>query len=82
MSIFSKFFKKRKQLSSSDEFKVILKTDKELSEEQKNAIITIVKDGIGAGEDLNTIGMLIIMNANICDPVILNRIKNCVEVII
>ncbi len=82
MSIFSKLFKKRQQPSSPDEFKVVLKTDKKLSEEQKNAIITIVKNGIGQGADLDAIGMAIILNAGIYDPVILNRIKKGVEVII
>jgi len=82
MSIFSKLFKKRQQPSSSDEFKIVLKTGKQLSEEQRNAILTIVANGISRGADLDAIGMMIIMNAGICDPVILNRIKNCVEVII
>ena len=82
MSIFSRLFKKRKQPESSDNFHIILKTDKELSEEQRNAIVTIVKEGIQSGEDLNTIGILIIMNVGIIDGIILNRIKNGVEVII
>lgn len=43
MSIFSRLFKKREQPESSDTFKVVLKTEKKLSEEQENAIITIVK---------------------------------------
>lgn len=82
MSFFSRLFKKRKQPYSSDNFKVVLKTEKKLSEEQRNAIITIVKDGIRSGEDFSSIGISIIMNTGIYDPVILNRIKNGVEVII
>ena len=82
MNIFSKLFKKRNSPESSDNFKVILKTKKKLSEEQRNAIISIVKNAIRSGEDFSTIGILIIMNADIHDPVILNRIKNGVEVII
>lgn len=81
MGIFSRLFKKRKQPESSDNFKVILKTEKQLSEEQRNAIITIVKDGIRSDEELSIICILIIMNVGIRDPVFLNRIENGVEVI-
>ena len=43
MNIFSGIFSKWKKTESSDDFKVVLKTDKKLSEEQKDAIITITK---------------------------------------
>lgn len=82
MSIFSKIFKKRQQPIPIDKFKVVLKTEMKLSEEQKNAIITIVRDGIGQGTDLSTIAMAIIVRMNISSPIVLNRIKNGVEVII
>ena len=81
MSIFSKLFKKRQQPSSSDDFKVILKTEKELSEEQRNTIITIVKDGTISGLEPSDIAIKIMMSTGIYDMVILNRIKNGVEVI-
>ena len=81
MSIFSKLFKKRQQPSSSDDFKVILKTEKELSEEQRNTIITIVKDGTISGIEPSDIAIKIMMSTGIYDMVILNRIKNGVEVI-
>lgn len=81
MGIFSKLFKKRKQPESSDTFNVILKTKKELSEEQKNAIITIVKDGTMSGVEPSDIAIKIMMSTGIYDMVILNRVKNGVEVI-
>lgn len=80
MSIFSRLFKKRKQPESSDTFKVVLKTEKKLSEEQKNAIIAIVKDGTMSGLDPCEIGMEIMMSTGTSDMVIVNRIKNGVEV--
>jgi len=81
MGIFSKLFKKREQPESSDTFNVILKTKKELSEEQKNAIITIVKDGTMSGVEPSDIAIKIMMSTGIYDMVILNRVKNGVEVI-
>ena len=81
MSIFSRLFKKREQPESSDTFNVILKTKKELSEEQKNAIITIVKDGTMSGVEPSDIAIKIMMSTGIYDMVILNRVKNGVEVI-
>ena len=81
MGIFSRFFKKREQPESSDTFNVILKTKKELSEEQKNAIITIVKDGPMSGVEPSDIAIKIMMSTGIYDMVILNRVKNGVEVI-
>lgn len=81
MGIFSRLFKKREQPESSDTFNVILKTKKELSEEQKNAIITIVKDGTMSGVEPSDIAIKIMMSTGIYDMVILNRIKNGVEVI-
>lgn len=81
MSFLDQLFKKRQQPKSSDDFKVMLKTNKNLSEEQSNAITTIVKDGIRDGEDLYSIGLLIIMNAGIhTSSVALNSIKNGIEV--
>ena len=82
MGFFSRPFKKRKQPRPSDKLKIVLNTDKDLSEEQRNAIFTIVRAGIEAEEDLGTIGLIIIMNADIYSGVILNRIKNGVEVIV
>mgnify|MGYP003304873363 FL=1 len=81
MGIFSRLSKKRKQPESSDTFNVILKTNKELSEEQKNAIITIVKDGTMSGVEPHDIAIKIMMSTGIYDIVILNRVKNGVEVI-
>ena len=81
MGIFSRLFKKRKQPESSDAFNVILTTKKELSEDKKNAIITIVKDGTMSGVEPSDIAIKIMMSTGIYDVVILNRVKNGVEVI-
>ena len=81
MSIFSRLFKKREQPESSDTFKVVLKTEKKLSEEQENAIITIVKNGTMSGDEPGDIEIKVMMSTGIYDMVILNRIKNGVEVI-
>lgn len=81
MGIFSRLFKKREQPESSDAFNVILTTKKKLSEEQKNAIITIVKDGTMSGVEPRDIAIKIMMSTGIYDVVILNRVKNGVEVI-
>lgn len=80
MGFFSRLFKKREQPESSDNFKVVLKTEKNLSEEQKNAIITIVKDGTISGVEFSDIAIKIMMSTGIYDMVILTRIKNGVEV--
>ena len=81
MSIFSRLFKKREQPESSDTFEVVLKTEKKLSEEQKNAIITIVKDGTMSGVEPGDIAIKVMMSTGIYDMVILNRLKNGVDVI-
>ena len=81
MSIFISIFKKREQPESSDTFKVVLKTEKKLSEEQKKAILTIVKDGTMSGVEPGNIAIKIMMSTGIYDMAILNRIKNGVEVI-
>ena len=81
MGIFSKLFQKRKQAKSSDNFNVVLYTKKNLSEEQKNAIITIVKNGNMSGIALSDISIQIMMSTGIYDVIILNRIKDGIEVI-
>ena len=81
MNFYRRLFKKREYSISSDTFNVILKTKKYLSEEQKNAIIVIVKDGIMSGDKFSDIAIEIMMSTGIYDTVILNRIKDCVEVI-
>lgn len=81
MGIFSRLFKKREHHMSSDTFTVILKTKKKLSEEQKNAIIAIVKDGIMSGVQNRDIAIGIMIVTEIYDTVVLNRIENGVEVI-
>jgi len=81
MSILDKIFKKRKPHDSSDDFKIILRTNKKLSEENKNTIFAIVKNGIESNSDFSNIAINIMMNTEIYEPIIINRIKNGVEVI-
>ena len=79
MGIFSKLFQKRKQAKSSDNFNVVLYTKKNLSEEQKNAIISIVKNGNMSGIALSDISIQIMMSTGIYNVIILNRIKDGIE---
>ena len=79
MSI-AKIFKKRKQ--ASDDLNVILKIENNLSDEQKNDIISIVKNGVMSGIDPSNIAINIMMSTGIYDVIILNRINNGMEVII
>lgn len=91
MSILDKLFKKRQPKTNSipftelesatDGFKVVLKTEKNLSEEQRNTIITIVKNGMASNSEPSDICINIMMSTGIYDVMILNRIENGVEVI-
>ena len=80
MKLFDKFFKKRQLPDSSDEPKVFLTTNKDLSEEQKNTIIAIVKDGITSGTYFGDIAIKIMMSTGIYDVIVINRTKNGIEV--
>ncbi len=86
MSILSKMFKKRNQDRLeviNDDVEVILKTEKDLSEEQRNVIVNIVKNGTMSGADPSNIVVQMMMATGIFDVVILNRIKdNVIEVVI
>ena len=66
----------------SDDLNVVILTKKELSEEQRDAIITVVKDGTMSGELDSDIAILINMCADINDMVVLNRTNDGIEVII
>lgn len=81
MNILNKLFNKRQQLESSDNFKVIIKTDKNLSEKQKNAIINIIKEGVALDLDNGDIAIRIMMTTQIFEPVIMNKTDNSIEVI-
>ena len=65
-----------------DDLNVVILTKKELSEEQRDAIITVVKDGTMSGELDSDIAILINMCADINDMVVLNRTNDGIEVII
>ena len=83
MGILEKVFKKRKHPESVPEkdTKVILKTKKILSQDQKNFIITIVKDGIASGAPYSDIAINIMTSTGIYDMIMINSIDDGVEVI-
>ena len=80
MGFFSRFFK-RQPTVFPDTFKVVLTTDKKLSEEQKNVITQMVKDGTLSGCDPSDIAINIMLYTGCFEPVILHRIDNGVEAI-
>lgn len=86
INFFSKFFKKRQfsekssEESSEESLNIVINTDKNLSEEQRNTIITIVRDDAMSGMELNYIGFNVMMSIH--ELVIINRINNGIEVII
>ena len=60
--LFEKLFNRRQQKPvSSDGISVIIDTEIELSEEQKNAIISIVKEGLELKHDFRVIGIEIML---------------------
>ena len=83
MSFFTKLFKKKQKQhgSSGNNITVTLKTKQHLSEEQKNAIITIIKDGCDCGIGLDDIAIKIMLSTEIYHPISISRNKNSVEVI-
>lgn len=83
MSILEKVFKNRKHPKSVPEgdLNVILKTKKVLSQDQKNFIITIVKDGIISGVPYSDIAINIMTSTGIYDMIMINSIDDGVEVI-
>lgn len=85
MGILSKIFKRNEDSLEvkNDDIEVILKTEKDLSEEQRNVIVNIVKNGTMSGADPSNIVVQMMMATGIFDVVILNRIKDdVIEVVI
>ena len=77
MGFISRIFKKRK----TKPLEVILKTNKELSKEQIDTIITIVRNGMMSGVELSNIAIEIMISTGIYAPIFLQRMKSGVEVI-
>ena len=73
--------KQHAKSSDEGELDVVLKTEKELSEEQKKAIISTVKSGVMSGLENSAIAIRLIMQLDIIDMVILNRFNDGIEVI-
>lgn len=67
---------------NDDELKIVLCTQKSLSEEQKNTIISIVKDGIVSNQKQSSICIKVLMQTGVGEGMIINRINNCIQVII
>lgn len=85
MGILSKIFKRNEDSLEvkNDDIKVILKTEKDLSEEQRNVIVNIVKNGTMSGADPSNIVVQMMMATGIFDVMFLNRIKDdVIEVVI
>ena len=76
MNFLDQLLKKRQQPVSYDSSKVVLETYKDLSETKKDAIITIVKNGIDQGDDLYTIGILILKDAIVENSVTFVKLDN------
>jgi len=76
MNFLDKLKKKRQQPMSYDSSKVVLETYKDLSETQKDSIITIVRNGIDQGDDLYTIGILILKDAIVENSVTFVKLDN------
>ena len=72
---------KYKQRKSSAWYKIVFHTDIKLSKKQKNEIITIIKDDISSGLQLNDIAIKIMISLDYCDFIILQLNKNVIEVI-
>ena len=76
MNFLDKLLKKRQPPRSYDSSKVVLETYKDLSETKKDAIITIVKNGIDQGDDLYTIGILILNDEIVENSVTFVKLDN------
>lgn len=82
MSIFKRRKLQQVKETSTEDLKVVLKTKKNFSDEEKEAISTAVKNGVISGMPNSDIGIMLIMKFGLSDMVILNRAKDGIEVII
>lgn len=78
MNIFIKALQKLKNPRSTDDLTVKLITSRELSEEQKNTITTIVTDGIKSRTSLFDIHIKLMLSTGISEPLVLNKINDSV----
>lgn len=74
-------FFKRKPRKSSDNFEIILKTGKNLSEVQEDTIFEIVTNGIKNNSELSSIAINIRITTGIHEPIVITRVDNGIEVI-
>ena len=84
MNFLSKLFERRKEPKGSlNQINVVVNTDIDEFKEQKDAIISIVRDGIMKEHDFKIIGINIVLKLHIVSNIVtLNSIDNGVEVII
>ena len=88
MSLLGKFFKKKQNPSStnvetsSDGIVVRIVSDTLLSEESVDVISSIVRNGIASESSLEDIGIQVLVYSGLSDPIILNKIKGGIEVIV
>lgn len=82
MRFLDRLFRKWQRPKSPDDVKVTLRTTKNLSEDQRNAIINILKSSVMLGLELGKINLKIWGATGISeDIVVLNRTINSIDVI-
>lgn len=82
MSIFRRRKLQQVKDPSTYDVKLVLKTEKNFTDEEKEAINIAVKNGVMSGMSNSDIGIMLIMKFGLSDMVILNRAKDGIEVII
>lgn len=82
MNIFRRRKLQQVKKTSTEDLKVVLKTEKDFSDEEMEAISITVKNGVISGMSNSDIGIMLIMRFGLSDMVILNRMKDGIEVII
>lgn len=60
----------------------MLCTQKSLSEEQKNTIISIVREGIVSDLKESSICIKVLLETGVGEGMVINRLGNCIQVII
>ena len=84
MNILSKIFKKRqhskKYFKVSDTPNIVIKTNKKISDAQRDAICTIVKEAY-ATNDLHKIAIKLIMDVGIHDAILINSYDDSIEIV-
>ena len=80
MKLFEKILKKRNEPAAVEDLTVEIETAKDLTNEQKEIIKRIVKRGILTKSSLSDIGIAVIMEAGVFDPVIITKEQNHIKI--